>query len=139
MQHFLRKSHLLIFIVLLLALFALAWLFPAAGPRLGMVFLVVSLLMASFFIVREQRTAYWQGRIPRGTFMRNVTVEVAAVGLAMVLAGLLGRALGAPVTEQIGDAVVRLLVAILIGLIAGLTVGLLFNWILEGRLVNKGM
>ena len=128
MNHFLRRSRPLIFIALLLAMFILAWLFPSAGPRLGLAFLILSLLIASFFILQEYRAAYRQGRITRRVFLQNVAVEVSGVGLAMVLSGLLGKTVAATVTEQIGDALVRFLVAILIGLIAGLRVGLLVGW-----------
>ena len=128
----------MIFIGLLLALFVMAWLFPAAGPRLGLAFLVLSVLIASFFIVQRHRAGYCQGMITRRMFLQNVAVEVTGVGLAMVLASSLGRAVAATVIEQIGDELVRFLAAILIGLIAGLTVGLFVNRTWE-RLVNNGV
>jgi hypothetical protein len=136
MNYFSRKAPTLLFIGLLVSLFVLAWLFPAAGPGLGMAFLALSLGIASFFIVQEHRAAYRQGRITGRTFLQNVAVEITSVGLAMVLAGLLGRAVAARVTEQIGDALVRFLAGGMIGLVAGLAAGFFLNRVFVGRLVR---
>ena len=136
MNHFLRRVPTFLFIGLLVTLFVLAWLFPSAGPRLGMAFLAASLLVACFFIVQGQRAAYRRGAITRRVFLQNVLVEVTGVGLAMVLAGVLGRAAAGMVTAQVGDGLVRFLAGSLIGLVAGLIAGFLVSRVLVRRLVR---
>jgi hypothetical protein len=137
MKHFSRKAPTLIFLALLAAFFGLAGLFPSAGARLGMACLALSLLLASFFIVRQQRAAYRRGGMRRSLFLWNVAVEVTGLGLAMVMAGTLGRTVAALAVDTGGDALVRFTVAIGIGLLAGPVAGLLVSrsW---GRLVRNG-
>ena len=138
MNHFSRKGRALVFIALLVALFILGALFPSAGPGLGMVFLVLSLLLTSYFIVRRQREACRRGEISRLVFLRNVAVEVTGAGGAMVLAGLLGRTLAGLAVAQIGDELLRFLLGAGVGLLAGLAVGMLVSRIFEGLLVKSG-
>ena len=138
MNHFSGRGRSLIFITLLLALFTLAGLFPSAGPGLGLVFLVLSLLLTSFFIVRKQREAYRRGEITRGVFLRNALVEVTGAGAAMVCAGLLGRLLAGLAVEQIGDEMPRFVLGSGIGLLAGLAVGIFVSRT-GGRLAKSGV
>ncbi len=135
MTAFLRKYATLILFFLLLTLLTLAWVFPAMGLKLGILFLLLTLVTASFAIVGKHRELYRQGKITRQEFIRNAALEILGVLLAMSLAGGLGRPLAALATRGIGDNLVRMIAGLLAGLLAGLGIGFLVRqtW---GRLVR---
>lgn len=135
MTTLLTKHSTLILTSLLLALFALAWLFPSAGSVLGTTVLTLSSLLVSFVILQKHRELYRQGRIRRSLFLRNTLLEIGGAGLAMICAGLLGRWLAGLVAPRIGDDLLRFAAGIAIGLLAGISMGTLLSRIL-GRIIE---
>jgi hypothetical protein len=135
MISFLRKHSTPILFFLLLTLLILAWIFPAIGLRLGILFLLFALVTASFAIVGKHRELYRQGKISRWVFIRNAALEILGVLLAMSLAGWLGRQVAALATQGIGDGLIRMIAGLLVGLLAGIGIGFLVRqtW---GRLVR---
>jgi hypothetical protein len=123
MTFFFRKHSTLILFCTLLSLLVLAWLFPAAGLKLGIVFLLFSLVAASLAILAKQKEAYRAGRIRRAVFIRNAVLEILGILLAMGLAGYLGRALAVLATQNIEHALVKVIAGILVGLLAGMGTG----------------
>jgi len=91
--------------------------------------------MASLSVVKRNRGMYLQGKITRGVFLRNTTLEIFGILLAMGLAGLLGRYLSQAVTLQISHTLTRIMTGILLGVLVGAGVSLLVKrtW---GRLVK---
>ena len=134
----LRKHSTPILLFVLLTLLVLSWRFPAMGLRLGIIFLLFTLVTASFGIVGKHREMYRQGKLTRVLFIRNAVLEILGVLLAMSLAGGLGRTLAALATEGIGDHLVRMIAGLVVGLLAGLGIGFLVRqtW---GRLVKLRM
>lgn len=135
MTTLLTKHSTLILISLLLVLFVLAWLFPSAGFALGVTFLLLSFLIASFVIVQKHKELYRQGGITRSIFLRNTSLAITGTGLAMVCAGLLGSFLAEMGTRQIGDDLTRFVTGILIGILTGIAVGVFVSHTL-GRFVK---
>ena len=133
-----KKHSTIILISLLLTLLILAWLFPSAGLKLGIVFLLASLGIASSIAIEKHRKAYVQGRITRGIFIRNAVLEIIGILLAMVLAGLLGRSVAEVATRQISHELTKILAGILTGLLVGMGVGAFAKrtW---GRLVKVSL
>ena len=133
---FLRKHSALILFCTLLSLLVLAWLFPAAGLKLGLVFLFFSLVTASICVLAKQNEAYRAGRLTRRAFIRNAVLEIVGILLAMVLAGFVGRALAVLATQNIEHALFKLIAGILVALLAGMATGSLVRgaW---GRLVKN--
>ena len=105
------------------------------GLRLGIIFLLFTLVTASFAIVGKHRELYWQGKITRWVFIRNAALEILGVLLAMSLAAGLGRPLAALATRGIGNDLLRLIAGLVVGLVAGIGIGFLVRqtW---GRLVR---
>ena len=134
---FFRKHSTLILFCTLLSLLALAWLFPSAGLKLGVVFLFFSLVTASVCVLAKQNEAYRAGRLTRSAFIRNAVLEITGVMLAMALAGFVGRALAVLATQNIEPALLKVVAGILVGLLAGIGIGSLVRgaW---GRLVKDG-
>ncbi|MCC6298616.1 MAG: hypothetical protein IT314_04920 [Anaerolineales bacterium] len=111
---------------LLLAMMIISlWLFPSAAPILAIVFLLFSFAIAVVSIFKKHREIYLQGKITRGMFVRNVSVEILGILLAMALAGLLGRYLAQIAMKQIHDVLIEFIVGITVGLLAGMGVGVL--------------
>ena len=132
---FLRKHSTLLLFLLLLTLLILSWIFPALGLRLGVGFLLVTLLAASLVILGKHRDLYRQGKITRWAFVRNAVLEILGVLLAMSLAGALSRQVAALATRGIKDDLVRVVTGIVVGLLAGIGIGFAVRqtW---GRLVR---
>jgi hypothetical protein len=135
MTAFLRKHSTPILFFLLLTLLILSWIFPALGLRLGVVFLLVTLLAASLVILGKHRDLYRQGKITRWAFVRNAALEILGILLAMSLAGWLGRQVAMLATRGIEADPVRLVSGLLVGLGAGIGIGFVVRqtW---GRLVR---
>jgi hypothetical protein len=124
MTTLLRKYSTPILISLLLAVLLLAWLFPSAGFFLGIIFLIFSFFITSAAVIAKHREKYREGKITRSVFIRSVSLEIAGIWLAMILAGLLGRAIAGIATQQITNELIRLIMGVVIGLLVGISVGL---------------
>jgi hypothetical protein len=125
MTAFFTKHSTIILLSGLVTLLILAWIFPSAGLRLGIAFLLLSSFIASLAVLEKHKKAYRKGEITRGVFIRNAAVEISGGFAVMLLAGLLGRNAAEIATQQIGNDVVRLVAGIAVGLLVGLGVGLL--------------
>ena len=119
----LQKHSTLILISVLLILLILARLFPSSGLVLGIIFLFLSLFIASSAALEEHKKAYRSGKISRAVFIRNAALESIGILLAMVAAGLLGRYVAALATGGIDHDLARLAAGILLGLVTGIAVG----------------
>jgi hypothetical protein len=126
---------------LLLTFLALAWLFPAAGLILEIVFLPLSLVIASLVVLEERKEAYRQGQITRSVFIRKAMLEITGILLAMVLAGLLGRYVTEIATRQMENGLIRTSAGMLVGLMVGIGVGIFARktWGRFGEHVNAGV
>jgi len=135
MTAFCKKYSTMILILLLVILLVLARLFPSAGLKLGIVFLLISFFIASLAVLEKHKETYRLGTITRGVFIRHAVLEITGAGLAMLLAGLLGRTVAQAATQQIGDDLIRVIAGITIGLLVGIGVGTLAKrtW---GRLIK---
>ena len=135
MTAFLRKHSTFILSCTLLTLLILAWLFPAAGWKLGIVFLLFTLVTASLAALERHKKAYRAGRLTRVLFLRNGALEVLGILLGMTMAGLIGRPLAALATQQIEAGLLRIIAGIAMGLLAGIGIGFIVRgtW---GRLVK---
>jgi hypothetical protein len=109
----------------LVILLILAWVFPTAGLRLGIAFLLLSFLIASLVVLENHKKAYRKGEISRGVFIRNAALEISGAFIIMLLAALLSRSAAEAVTQQIGNELIRVIVGLVVGLLVGLTVGFL--------------
>jgi len=125
MTAFFTKHSTIILISGLATLLLLAWVFPSAGLKLGVIFLLLSFLIASLTVLEKQKKAYRKGQITRGVIIRNAAVEISGGFTVMLLAGVLGRNAAEIATQQIGNEVVRLVAGVAVGLLVGLGVGLL--------------
>jgi hypothetical protein len=121
--------------LLLAAMVISLWLFPSAMPVLSITLLLLSLGAAILLIIKKQREAYIEGKITRTIFVRNISLEILGVLLAMIFAGLLGRTIVQIVTSQIANDLAKLITGIMIGLLVGIAIGILVKktW---GRLVK---
>src|SRR5688572_16375361 len=107
MTVFITKHSTMILMSWLGVLLILAWIFPTAGLRLGIAFLLLSFLIASFVVLEKHKKAYQTGKITRGIFIRNAALEVSGTFVIMLLAGLLARSAAEVATQQIGDGFIR--------------------------------
>lgn len=125
MMAFLSKHSTLILLSLLGTLLVLAWVFPSAGLKLGIAFLLLTFLIASLAVLEKQQKAYRKGEITQGVFIRNAVLEITGTFLVMLLAGPLGRVMAEVTTQGISHDLLRILAGIVIGLLVGLGVGTL--------------
>ena len=125
MTAFFKKHSFKILISLLLTLLLLAWIFPSAGLKLGIAFLLVSFLIASLAVLEKHKLAYRKGEITQSVFIRNAVLEISGTFLIMLLAGILGRYVAEFATQQIGNDLIRIIAGIVVGLIVGLGIGFL--------------
>jgi hypothetical protein len=132
---FIRKHSTLILMSGLLTLLLLAWVFPASGLKLGIGFLFLSFLVASLAVLEKHQKAFRKGKLRRGIFIRNATLEVSGAFLVMLLAGLLGRYAAEVATQQIEQDLLRVVAGLGVGLAVGLGVGALAKRTLR-RLVD---
>jgi hypothetical protein len=123
MTTFFGKYSTILLISLLLAFLVLAWLFPSAAARLGIIVLLASFSVASLAVMKKHRQAYLQGNIDRLVLVRNILFEIFGLLLAMALAGLLGSYIVGITTHQINNDLIRFTTGIIIGLIVGFGVG----------------
>lgn len=125
MTAFFTKHSTVILMSGLVILLILAWIFPSAGLKLGITFLLLSFLIASLAVLEKHKKAYVKGEITRGVFIRNAVLEISGGFIIMILAGLLGRSAAEIATQQIGNDIIRLIAGIMVGLAIGLGVGIL--------------
>jgi hypothetical protein len=137
MTALLKKHVTIILLSLLVILLVLAWLFPSAGLKLGIAFLLLSFLIVSWLALEKQKNAYRKEQITRSIFIRNAVIEMSSVWIVMALAGLLGRNAAGFATQQIGNDPlwVRMVAGIVVGLLVGIGVGALAKKMLR-RLVE---
>ena len=114
-------------LLLILALFVTAWFLPSTGIMLGMIFLLLGLGTSVYMTVKKHREAYLQGKISFSVMIRNSSLEITAVLLAMILAALLGKHLAGIATQQLGNDLAKLIAGIVIGLSVGMITGLLIK------------
>ena len=128
-------NSIVISIFLLLAFIALAGLFPSVSLMLSVTFLLFSFCVASSTIMKKNREAYLQDKITRSMFVRNTSLEIFGILLAMAFAGLLSRYITQGATTLMSHDFAKILAGILIGVLVGACVGLLVKrtW---GRLVK---
>jgi positive regulator of sigma E activity len=125
MTAFFKKHSTLILMSLLITLLILAWIFPSAGLKLGIAFLLLSFLIVSWIAVEKQKQAHRKGQITRVIFIRNAVLEITGTGLIMLVAGLLGRYVAAIATQPIDNDVLRVIAGIMVGMVVGIGVGFL--------------
>jgi F0F1-type ATP synthase assembly protein I len=117
--------------LLLLLFLTFAVLSPVAGQMFGLGFLLLGFIMAGTRIVKRNRNAYHNGTNTRSIFLRNTTLEIFGILLAVVFAGLLGRYLAQAATVQIAHDLTRMMMGILIGILVGAGVGLLVHRVFQ--------
>ena len=123
MTTFFRKYSTPILILSLLTLLVLAWLFPSRGLILGIMFLLLSLVIASLAVFEKHQEAFRRGQITRGVFIRDGALEMLGILFAMLLAGLLGRYVAEIATRPIDNSLIRTIAGILVGLLVGMGTG----------------
>lgn len=135
MTAFLTKHSTTILMSGLMILLILAWIFPTAGLKLGIAFLLLTFFIASLAVLEKHKQAYRKEKVTRGVFIRNAVLEINGTFLVMLLAGLLGRYAAQITTQQIGNDLIRVGAGIAVGLLVGLGVGMLAKKTLR-RLVD---
>ncbi|HEX5941938.1 MAG TPA: hypothetical protein VFY66_06640 [Anaerolineales bacterium] len=135
MTAFLTKHSTTILMSGLMILLILAWIFPTAGLKLGIAFLLLTFFIASLAVLEKHKKAYRKEKVTRGVFIRNAVLEINGTFLVMLLAGLLGRYAAQITTQQIGNDLIRVGAGIGVGLLVGLGVGMLAKKTLR-RLVD---
>ena len=130
-----RKHSLMITILLILTFFVFTVLFPSIEPVIGITFLLISFGIASFTIVNRNRKQHLQGQITRNVFLRNTSLDILGVLLAMVLAGFLGWYISRALLEKMSHYYARFIAGILLGILVGVFVGLFVKRI-WGRLIK---
>ena len=125
MTAFFKKHSTLILMSLLFILLTLAWVFPSAGLKLGIAFLLVSFCIAGWLALEKQKQAYRQGQITRVIFIRNAVLELTGTGLIMLVAGWLGRYVAGIIAQPIVDDLLRVIAGIGVGMVVGIGVGFL--------------
>jgi len=115
---------IIIFVLIIFTVFATVWARPVVGITLGLILFLFVLIATSYMIVKKYRAAYHSGNIPLYTSIRNICLEIAAILLAMMLAGLIGRYLSVMAVGEIANHPAKLIVGLGICLLAGWAVGL---------------
>jgi hypothetical protein len=123
MTAFFKRHSTFILLLLLVTLLALAWIYPSEGLFLGITFLLFSFLAASLAVLDKHRQAYRQGRIGRGTMLRNAVLEITGTWVVMAAAGLLGRSAAQAATQGIGHDLLRVSTGLAVGVLVGIGVG----------------
>jgi len=100
-----------------------AWLYPSIGLILGLVFLVVTLVMACIAVIQKHRKSHLQGEITYYVFMRNVALEISGILLAMICAAFIGNYIALIATRSIEDVLIRFAAGIFVGLLVGMVIG----------------
>jgi hypothetical protein len=125
MTAFFNKHATLVLASFLAALLILSWVIPSERLFFGITFVLFSFLVAGAAVLEKHREAYRQGRVRRGVLCRNILLEITGVGIAMLLAGLLGKYAAGLAAQQVEGGPLRLVAGLVVGLLAGLGVGVL--------------
>ena len=135
MTTFVRNHSTPILVVMLIVLLSLAWLFPSSGARLGLAFLLICLLIASAAALEKHERSFREGHLTRVQFIRNSSLEIMGLLLAMVLAAGIGRYAAGLTSHNIENDLLRTLAGIGVGMAVGFGVGALARgtW---GRLMH---
>ena len=123
MTELFKKHSTIVLLSLLVVLLALAWIFPSAGLKLGIIFLLLIFCIASLMVLEKHCTAYRKGQITRNVFIRNAVLEISGTWVVMLLAGLLGRHAAEFAAQAIDHTLTRVITGIAVGLVVGLAVG----------------
>lgn len=123
MTTFVKNYSTPILVVMLIALLSLTWLFPSSGGRLGIAFLLVCLLIASAAALEKHERAYREGRLTRLQFIRDASLEILGLLLAMVLAAGVGRYAAGMASHSIENDLLRTLTGIGVAMAVGFGVG----------------
>jgi hypothetical protein len=139
MFRFIEKIWPLIIILLILAVLASLFFWPAITPFLSWTVIVLGIALVVTSSVRVQVRSYRQKLITRAALWRNILVEVIGISLAIALSLLMasraatyaGRVVGAAVEKArpgMGP-VAGILAGLFAGVAIGLAIGLLVRWI----------
>jgi hypothetical protein len=123
MTTFFKNHSTIILMSVLLILLVLARVFPSAGLRFGIAFLLFSFFIASLAVLEKHQQAYRQALITREIFIRNAALEITGTWMVMLIAGVLARYVAHAATQQIGHDLMRVITGVLIGLLVGIGVG----------------
>jgi hypothetical protein len=107
-----------------------------AGIALSWIFLLFCLVATSYSIVKKHKKLYQLAKIPLSISIRNICLEIAAILLAMALAGVIGRYLSELASVAINNTLDEFITEIGIGLLAGWAIGLVIKNA-SGRLMKS--
>jgi hypothetical protein len=127
---------IIICFLLIISLLASIWVNQSVGITLALIFLLFGLTATSYTIINKNRKAYQQGKISLSISIKNTCLEILAILLAMVLAGLMGRYLSVVVMGNINSHPLKLLTGIGIGILVGWAIGL-FIKIASSRIIRN--
>ncbi len=123
-------------ILLLLILLAMLSFMPSIAGAFSIIMLVLSIGMATVFIVRRQLQAYRAGKIDHISMIRNIVVEVIGLLLTIVLAALIVRSAAERMNLSSGWTGIAIAIAL------SILIGLVIGWLVKvtwGRLaIAKG-
>jgi hypothetical protein len=91
---------------------------------LGIIFLLFSLVIHSFVIVKKHKAAFLKGEISRIISIRNTVLEVLCILFTIVFAGQLARYVAEIATEQIDNYAAKFIAGICLGLLVGIAAGI---------------
>ncbi len=121
MIQILEKSWRFISILLVLVLVSALSFMPSNAGAFSIIMLVLSIGMATVFIVRRQLQAYHAGEINRAGLIRNIVVEIIGLLLTIMLAALIVRSVAEtmnPSSDWMGT-IIAVALSILIGMVIG--------------------
>jgi len=143
---FLKKYWPYLSLILIIALLASLFFWPALSSPLGMTVLVLAVGIAIVFTVRRHWNAYKNGELTRAKLARNIAIDVLGILITISLISFLGGLAGQYVGFLAGNAaevrwpgvgaVVGIITAILSAFVVGFGVRILMGWT-WGRLSAK--
>ena len=120
-------SIIIAILVILLLLVAVATNFPT-GITLVLIFILFVLSGTSYAILQKNKKAYQQGKITFSASRKNTVLEISAILLTMLLAGLAGRYLSGFLTGNMNSYPIKLITGIGIGILVGWAIGLFIKF-----------
>ena len=146
MINFLQKHWPYLSLILIIALLASLFFWPALSSPLGMAVLVLAVGIAIVFTVRRHWNAYKNGELTRTQLTRKIAVDVLGILITISLISFLGGLAGQYVGFLAGNAaevrwpgvgaVVGIIAAILSAFVVGFGVRFLMGWT-WGRLSTR--
>ena len=146
MINFLQKHWPYLSLILIIALLASLFFWPALSSPLGMAVLVLAVGIAIVFTVRRHWNAYKNGELTRTQLTRKIAVDVLGILITISLISFLGGLAGQYVGFLAGNAaevrwpgvgaVVGIIAATLSAFVVGFGVRMLMGWT-WGRLSIK--